>query len=112
VTILVGVLPLWSQLAGTQWSDCGSSMRVFGNTGGHMSRTLLAELRNVFPNAKPYLMYGLTEAFRSTYLDPSQIDARPDSVGKAMPNAEVLLLRPDGSLCSPGEEGELVHFGP
>ena len=77
-----------------------------------MSRTLLAELRNVFPNAKPYLMYGLTEAFRSTYLDPSQIDARPDSVGKAMPNAEVLLLRPDGSLCSPGEEGELVHFGP
>jgi acyl-CoA synthetase (AMP-forming)/AMP-acid ligase II len=57
-------------------------------------------------------MYGLTEAFRSTYLDPAQVDARPDSIGKAVPNAEILVVRADGSLCERGEEGELVHRGP
>src|SRR5690606_4074515 len=64
-----------------------------------------------FPEALPFLMYGLTEAFRSTYLDPAEIDRRPDSIGKAIPNAEILVVRPDGSPCSPGEEGELVHRG-
>ncbi len=56
-------------------------------------------------------MYGLTEAFRSTYLDPAEVDRRPDSIGKAIPNAEILVVRPDGSQCDPGEEGELVHRG-
>ena len=56
-------------------------------------------------------MYGLTEAFRSTYLDPSEVDRRPDSIGKAIPDAEILVVRPDGSRCDPGEEGELVHRG-
>jgi acyl-CoA synthetase (AMP-forming)/AMP-acid ligase II len=56
-------------------------------------------------------MYGLTEAFRSTYLDPAEVDRRPDSIGKAIPNAEILVVRPDGSRCDPGEEGELVHRG-
>lgn len=56
-------------------------------------------------------MYGLTEAFRSTYLDPSEVDRRVDSIGKAIPNAEILVVRPDGSRCDPGEHGELVHRG-
>jgi acyl-CoA synthetase (AMP-forming)/AMP-acid ligase II len=56
-------------------------------------------------------MYGMTEAFRSTYLDPAEIDRRPESIGKAVPTAEVLVVRPDGSLCDPGEEGEIVHLG-
>ena len=60
---------------------------------------------------KPFLMYGLTEAFRSTYLDPAEVDRRPDSIGKAIPNAEILVVRPDGTPCEPGEEGELVHRG-
>lgn len=112
VTLIVGVPPLWSQLAAVPWDENGASVRVFGNTGGHMHRKLLTSLRGIFPNAKPYLMYGLTEAFRSSYLDPSQIDIRPDSVGKALPNAELLVLREDGTPCAPGEEGELVHRGP
>ena len=62
-------------------------------------------------SAKPFLMYGLTEAFRSTYLDPAEVDRRPDSIGKAIPNAEILVVRPDGTPCEPGEEGELVHRG-
>src|SRR3546814_20380220 len=56
-------------------------------------------------------MYGLTEAFRSTYLDPAEIDRRPSSIGKAIPNAEILVVNAEGGLCGPGEEGELVHRG-
>ena len=63
------------------------------------------------PRLAPYLMYGLTESFRSTYLDPAQVDLRPDSIGRAIPNAEVLVLRPDGTRCAPDEPGELVHRG-
>lgn len=76
-----------------------------------MPRVTLDRLRGIFVNADPYLMYGLTEAFRSTYLDPAEVDRRPDSIGKAIPNAEILVLRPDGTQCAPGEEGELVHRG-
>jgi acyl-CoA synthetase (AMP-forming)/AMP-acid ligase II len=70
------------------------------------------QLREIFPAAAPYLMYGLTEAFRSTYLDPEEVDRRPDSIGKAIPNAEILVVREDGAPAAPGEEGELVHRGP
>lgn len=86
-------------------------MRYFANTGGHMPRPTLDRLRQLMPRAKPYLMYGLTEAFRSTYLDPGEVDRRPNSIGKAIPNAEILVVRPDGSPCAPNEEGELVHRG-
>ena len=86
-------------------------MRYFANTGGRMPKATLDRLRAIFPEAKPYLMYGLTEAFRSTYLDPAEVDRRPDSIGKAIPNAEILVVREDGSRCEPGEEGELVHRG-
>ncbi len=76
-----------------------------------MPRSTLDRLRSIFPAAKPYLMYGLTEAFRSTYLDPAEVDRRPDSIGKAIPNAEVLVVRPNGELCDVDEPGELVHRG-
>ncbi len=76
-----------------------------------MPKSVLDKLRAHFPQAKPYLMYGLTEAFRSTYLDPAEIDRRPGSIGKAIPDAEILVVRPDGTICDAGEEGELVHRG-
>jgi len=56
-------------------------------------------------------MYGLTEAFRGTYLPPDQLDRRPDSIGQAIPNAEIVVVRPDGSACAPNEPGELVQRG-
>jgi acyl-CoA synthetase (AMP-forming)/AMP-acid ligase II len=87
-------------------------MRYFANTGGRMPKPVLDRLREVFPSAKPFLMYGQTEAFRSTYLDPAEVDRRPSSIGKAVPGAEILVVRPDRSSCDPGEEGELVHRGP
>lgn len=77
-----------------------------------MPETTLRRLRELFPQAAPYLMYGLTEAFRSTYLDPAEVDSRPGSIGKAIPNAEILVVGADGRICAAGEEGELVHRGP
>jgi acyl-CoA ligase (AMP-forming) (exosortase A-associated) len=112
VTGLTCVPPLWLQLADQTWpAEATRSMRYFANTGGRMPKSTLDRLRALFPQAKPYLMYGLTEAFRSTYLDPAEVDRRPDSIGKAIPNAEILVVREDGSVCDPGEQGELVHRG-
>jgi len=112
VTGLTCVPPLWIQIADLAWPpDTAAKLRYFANTGGRMPRMTLEKLRSVFNRATPYLMYGLTEAFRSTYLDPSEVDKRPDSIGKAIPDAEILVVRPDGTQCDPGEEGELVHRG-
>jgi acyl-CoA synthetase (AMP-forming)/AMP-acid ligase II len=88
ITGLTCVPPLWIKVAAEEWpQDVGERMRYVANTGGHMPRPLLTKLRRAFPRARPYLMYGLTEAFRSTYLDPEQVDVRPGSIGKAIPNA-------------------------
>jgi acyl-CoA ligase (AMP-forming) (exosortase A-associated) len=112
VTGLTAVPPLYIQLTQLEWpAAINSHLRYFANTGGRMPRETLGLLRQRAPAAKPYLMYGLTEAFRSTYLPPSEVDKRPDSIGKAIPNAEILVLREDGSPCAPNEPGELVHRG-
>ena len=113
VTALTAVPPLYIQLAQLDWpAEIDQRLRYFANTGGRMPRETLNLLRGRVPSAKPYLMYGLTEAFRSTYLPPDQVDVRPDSIGQAIPNAEILVLREDGSLCDADEPGELVHRGP
>ncbi|HAL39734.1 MAG TPA: acyl-CoA ligase (AMP-forming), exosortase A system-associated [Polaromonas sp.] len=112
VTGLTAVPPLYIQLAQLDWpATINENLRYFANTGGRMPRETLNLLRQRVPQAKPFLMYGLTEAFRSTYLPPDEVDRRPDSIGKAIPNAEILVLREDGSACSPEEPGELVHRG-
>jgi acyl-CoA ligase (AMP-forming) (exosortase A-associated) len=113
VTVLAGVPPLWHQLAAADWSGGeGASLRTLTNSGGHLARPLVHRLRALFPQAKLHLMYGLTEAFRSTSLDPALVDDKPDSVGAAIPFAEVMVVRADGSEAAPGEDGELVHSGP
>ncbi|WP_046156731.1 acyl-CoA ligase (AMP-forming), exosortase A system-associated [Chromobacterium vaccinii] len=112
VTAITGVPPLWMQLMAADWpAQTGARVRRFANTGGHMPGPLLDRLRQAFPQARPYLMYGLTEAFRSTYLQPEDAASRPGSIGKAVPNADIRVLRPDGGECAPGEPGELVHRG-
>lgn len=112
VTGLTAVPPLYIQLAQLDWpASITEHLRYFANTGGRMPRETLAALRARMPKTKPFLMYGLTEAFRSTFLPPSEVDKRPDSIGKAIPNAEILVLREDGSPCATNEPGELVHRG-
>jgi acyl-CoA ligase (AMP-forming) (exosortase A-associated) len=112
VTGLTAVPPLWIQLTQLKWpASVTDHLRYIANTGGRMPLETLRELRSALPRTKPYLMYGLTEAFRATYLPPEQVDRRPDSIGKAIPNSEVLVLRPDGTHCAPEEPGELVQRG-
>jgi acyl-CoA synthetase (AMP-forming)/AMP-acid ligase II len=67
--------------------------------------------RKIHPQLQIFLMYGLTEAFRSSYLPHDQVDQRPTSIGKAIPNVELLVINEQGERCKPGEEGELVHRG-
>jgi acyl-CoA ligase (AMP-forming) (exosortase A-associated) len=111
-TGLAGVPPLWIQLAELPWpQEARESLRYFTNSGGAMPVATLKKLREALPRTQPFLMYGLTEAFRSTYLPPAEADRRPESIGKAIPNAEILVVRPDGTPCAPNEHGELVHRG-
>ena len=113
ITGLAAIPPLWVQLTKATWPENSvQSMRYFTNSGGVLALATLAALRKNMPQAKPYLMYGLTEAFRSTFLSPSEIDNRPGSMGKAIPHAEILVLRADGNSCYADEVGELVHIGP
>jgi len=112
VTGMTAVPPLYIQLTQLEWPESITEhLRYFANTGGRMPRETLDALRRHLPKAKPFLMYGLTEAFRSTFLPPEEVDRRPDSIGKAIPNAEILVLREDGTPCAPNEPGELVHRG-
>jgi acyl-CoA ligase (AMP-forming) (exosortase A-associated) len=112
---LAGVPTLWSLLVQPNSSlqkQPLPDLRYITNTGGAMPLAVLAALRNALPSTKIFLMYGLTEAFRSTYLPPSEVDRRPTSMGKAIPDTEILVVNENNQLCKPGEIGELVHRGP
>ena len=112
-TGLAGVPPLWMQITKLTWPDSiKNHLRFITNSGGAMPQSTLSILKEKLPNTDIYLMYGLTEAFRSTYLPPDQVDARPTSMGKAIPNAEIFVINSNNEECQPGEEGELVHRGP
>jgi acyl-CoA ligase (AMP-forming) (exosortase A-associated) len=113
ITTLAGVPPLWVQLAEAEWPEAvAGRLRRLTNSGGRLPVPLIRRLRALFPAADLYPMYGLTEAFRSTFLDPALVDAHPDAIGRAIPFAEVMVLRPDGSPAADDEPGELVHAGP
>jgi len=102
VTTLAGVPPLWVQLVEAAWpAKPALSLRKITNSGGKLPPSLVRRLRELFPVAEIHLMYGLTEAFRSTSLDPALVDTHPDSIGTAIPFAEIRV-----------EDGELVHSGP
>ncbi len=114
VTGIAGVPMLWHQLADER--SCFlrrrfPRLRYITNSGGPMPESLTRQIRQAHPHVAIYLMYGLTEAFRSTYLPPEQVDIRPTSIGRAIPNVEILLLNDRGERCVPGEVGELVHRG-
>ena len=115
VTGLAGVPTFWSLLSqptsGLQKQPV-PYLRYITNTGGAMPQPVLAALRSTLPSTEIFLMYGLTEAFRSTYLPPEELDRRPTSMGKAIPDTEIMVLNEEGKLCRPGEVGELVHRGP
>lgn len=114
ITTLAAVPPLWVQLAEQEWPSEGTEhMLRLTNSGGALTPSLVKMLRSIFgQRTRIFAMYGLTEAFRSTYLDPALIDANPTSMGKGIPFAEIMVVAPDGTETEPDEPGELVHAGP
>jgi acyl-CoA ligase (AMP-forming) (exosortase A-associated) len=113
VTTLAGVPPLWVQLTEAVWQpETARKLRRLTNSGGALTPSLVRKLRDLFPEADLYPMYGLTEAFRSTYLDPSLVDTHPTSMGRAIPFAEIMVVTAAGLEAKPGDPGELVHAGP
>lgn len=112
VTTLAAVPPLWVQLSELDWGATAKKLRRLTNSGGALTPALVRKLRGLFPQARLFAMYGLTEAFRSTFLDPALVDSHPTSIGKAIPHAEILVMTDSGALAADGEEGELVHCGP
>ncbi len=114
ITTLAAVPPLWVQLVEQEWpAEAIENMRRLTNSGGALTPSLVKMLRSIFGERTDiYAMYGLTEAFRSTYLDPALIDAKPTSMGQGIPFAEIMVVAPDGSKAASDQPGELVHAGP
>jgi len=114
VTVVAGVPPLWAQLLSVASfrDESLAQLRIMTCAGGRLPPATVRELRRVQPQSKLFLMYGLTEVFRSTYLPAEEVDAHPDSMGRAIPESTVYVVREDGTLADEGEIGELVHGGP
>jgi len=115
ITGLAGVPLVW---AGLTHHSSGlrdtppASLRYITNSGGSVPTPTVKALRQLLPDTRIFLMYGLTEAFRATYLPPEEVDSRPNSIGKAIPETEILVIGSDGEPCKPGEPGILVQRGP
>ena len=113
ITGLALVPTVWNQLANITWpEEVSHKLRYITNSGGALSEDILKNILKKLPKVKPFLMYGLTESFRSCFLPPEQALKRPKSIGKAIPNAKVFIINAKGEECEPYEQGELVHAGP
>jgi acyl-CoA ligase (AMP-forming) (exosortase A-associated) len=115
ITGLAGVPGVWALLNQNKKSlqrEPLAALRYISNTGGMIPGPHLDALRENLPHTKVFLMYGLTEAFRSTYLDPKEVHRGPACIGKAIPNTDIWVVRPDGTETAPDEVGELIHRGP
>ncbi|GAA4161583.1 AMP-binding protein [Shinella granuli] len=115
ITALAGVPTIWAILtkaAPLLHRTALPHLRYITNSGGAVPSQTVADLRRMLPQTNVVLMYGLTEAFRSTYLPPEELDRRPTSIGKAIPECEIFIVTEDGRRAKPGEPGILVHRGP
>ena len=113
VTGITGVPAIWAAAIRANWDDeTRKNLRYFANTGGHLPHERIKQLCELFPNALPYPMYGLTEAFRSAYLHPNKVWEKKGSIGTAIPGATLCVVDENGEECVPGQSGELVHAGP
>jgi len=114
ITGFAGVPPLWNQIV--RLLDKAPvpmpSLRLITNTGGKIPPDVLERMPSVFPGVQIFLMYGLTEAFRSTYLPPEKFTAKMGAIGQQVPNAQVFVIKHGQGRAGPGEQGELVHAGP
>jgi amino acid adenylation domain-containing protein len=113
VTVFPGVPTMFSMILGLQ--DLAEfdlrRLRMITNAAAALSERHIRELRARFPQAALFSMYGLTECKRVTYLPPDQLDLRPTSVGRGMPNQELWLVDEQGRRLPNGSTGELVIRG-
>ena len=116
----VTVLPLMPVNISQMFDEPGQRMpspelfeklRIITSSGGNVTERMIKDCKRAFPQASFYSMHGLTEAFRSTYLDPGQVQIRPDSIGKPIPDVELYVINEEGKECAPREVGELIHRG-
>lgn len=115
VTGMAGVPTLWVHMCQERSPFLHTNLpalRYVTNSGGRLRESIVLRIRRSQPHVAVYLMYGLTEAFRSTYLPPEEVDRRPTSIGRAIPNTEILIVDDKGRPCPAGKTGELVHRGP
>jgi acyl-CoA synthetase (AMP-forming)/AMP-acid ligase II len=116
VTGMAAVPTIWPMVLNPRFVDpkCKpdlKSLRYVTTAGGFHTQELLQGLKAFFPHSQIIVMYGLTESFRSTYLPFEEIFNRPGSIGRPVPEVEILVLNEEGGLCRPHEKGELVHRG-
>jgi acyl-CoA ligase (AMP-forming) (exosortase A-associated) len=113
VTGMALVAPSWVQVvryleeAPTKFPK----LRYLTNSGGKIPLGALEKMPSLFPGVEIFLMYGLTEAFRSTFLPPHLFKSKMGSIGRAIPNTEIFVVDPEHGICGPGEQGELLHRG-
>lgn len=115
ITGLAGVPGVWALLLQNRKSltrEPLEKLRYITNTGGMIPGPHLEELRALLTHTQIFLMYGLTEAFRSTFLDPAEVHRGAACIGKAIPDTDVWVVRPDGTETDADEVGELIHHGP
>lgn len=115
ITGMAGMPPIWTivlQARRNLEREPLETLRYITNSGGMIPHTNLEQLQAAFPGTDIYLMYGLTEAFRATYLPPADIDRGPSCIGRAIPNTDIWIIDQDGNEVAPGETGELIQRGP
>lgn len=117
ITGLAALPPIWASVFNARLARFSkddydfSRLRYVLNTGAKLAVPLVRKVRETFPGARLYLMYGFTEAFRSTFLDHTEVDRIPESIGKALPNVQIEVINERNEICKPGEIGELIHRG-
>jgi acyl-CoA ligase (AMP-forming) (exosortase A-associated) len=113
ITGLAAVPPTWIQIIRYLEGEPTRlpALRYITNSGGKIPLPILELVQNLLPGVEVFLMYGLTEAFRSTFLPPEQFQRKMGAIGGAIPNAETFVVASGRGRCGPGEQGELVHRG-
>jgi acyl-CoA synthetase (AMP-forming)/AMP-acid ligase II len=114
VTGMAGAPTIWAlllKLEGLEAGDVGS-LRYITNAAAALPASFIPRLRKAFPTTKIFLMHGLTECLRTTYLPPDEVETRGTSVGTGMRNVELWIEDADGRRLPPGQTGEMIVRGP
>lgn len=116
ITGFATVPSLWPQLLQPRYASAPDKskfpdLRYITTGGGTHSEAVLRGVVDFFPTTEVIIIYGLTESFRSAYLPHAELFRRIGSIGKAVPEVELLVLNESGEPCKPGEVGELYHRG-